>query len=452
MVKIIHRRALPPQSVYDIGVERDHNFLLPSGWVASNCFNKSHSTAYAYVTYQTAYLKANYPIEYMAALLTSNSGNKDKVESYINTCKRMGIKVEPPDINRSDVDFTPCEASILFGFSAVPNLGDGAIENILNARTEAGGAFQSFADFCSRIDSRTVNRRTIETLIKCGAFQGLNENRNQLIEAIDTMLAWAQQQAKDRDSGQMNLFGTLEATATETSNGFNAAPTLPNVPDFPSAEKLKLEKELLGFYVSEHPLDSLRPALTVMAPINLVDLGNYGKRHRLSTIAVVNTVRIINTKKGDRMAFLGLEDQSGEAEGVIFPRAFETLEPMLQEDVPFILWGKADRRDDKVAQLLIDDAEPVEVAQMILVELTPQQATDPKAQTALRSILNAHSGEQKKQHAKVPVIAAIGDGSDRKFVRLPQQLWAQNHSNTVAELQKNHYSAHVQPLMPHRSS
>ncbi len=448
MVKIIQRRALPPQSVYDLGVVRDHNFLLANGSVASNCFNKSHSTAYAYVTYQTAYLKANYPVEYMAALLTSNSSNKDKIESYINTCQRMGIKIEPPDINRSEIDFTPDGEAILFGLSAVPSLGDGAIESILQAREKAGGAFSSFADFCYQVDNRVVNRRSLETLIKCGAFTAFSTNRNQLIESIDTMLAWAQQRTKERDSGQMNLFGQL--TGGETHQ-FDAAPSLPDVPDLPAAEKLKMEKELLGFYISEHPLDSMRPAVKLMEPVNLADLSNYNKRTPLSAIAVVNTIRVINTKKGDRMAFLGLEDRSGEAEGVIFPRTFELIEALIQEDMTFIFWGKADRRDDKVAQFLIEDAEPVEAAQMILVELTPQQATNAQAHTTLCSILNSHSGGDKKQ-AKVPIVAAISNGQDRKFIRLNRQFWVQSPQPAIADLQKHHYQAQAQPLIPQRQA
>src|SRR5918998_1377110 len=147
MVKIVSCKSLGVQPVYDIGVERDHNFILANGNVASNCFNKSHSTAYGYVTYQTAYLKANYPVEYMAALLTASSGTQEKVQKYIATCSSMGIKVEQPDINRSEIDFTPVSGKILFGLSAVRNLGQGAIECILNAR-ETGGPFKSLADLC----------------------------------------------------------------------------------------------------------------------------------------------------------------------------------------------------------------------------------------------------------------------------------------------------------------
>ncbi|NEQ26435.1 MAG: trans-splicing intein-formed DNA polymerase III subunit alpha C-terminal partner DnaE-C, partial [Microcoleus sp. SIO2G3] len=208
MVKIIGRKSLGIQPVYDIGVEHNHNFILANGKVASNCFNKSHSTAYGYVTYQTAYLKANYPVEYMAALLTASSGSQDKVQKYIGTCSSMGIDVLQPDINRSEIDFTPVAGKILFGLSAVRNLGQGAIECILNARN-TDGAFKSLADLCDRVDLRAVNRRALEALIYSGAFDSISPNRKQLIENLEALISWAQDRAKDRDSGQTNIFDIL---------------------------------------------------------------------------------------------------------------------------------------------------------------------------------------------------------------------------------------------------
>ena len=183
MVKIVSRTYVGQANVYDIGVENYHNFVIKNGFIASNCFNKSHSTAYAYVTYQTSYLKANYPLEYMSALLTANSGDTDKVRKYLDNCSNMGIVIDPPDVNRSGLDFTPIDDKILFGFSAVRNVGQNAIASILEAREESGELipFKSLADFCSRVDLRTMNRRTLESLINCGAFDKIQPNRNQLI-------------------------------------------------------------------------------------------------------------------------------------------------------------------------------------------------------------------------------------------------------------------------------
>src|SRR4028119_878145 len=230
MVKIINRQFLGTQSVYDIGVERDHNFILANGKVASNCFNKSHSTAYGYVTYQTAYLKANYPVEYMAALLTASSGSQDKVQKYMATCSSMGIKVEQPDINRSDVDFTPISGKILFGLSAVRNLGQGAIECILEAR-KSGGAFKSLADLCDRVDLRAVNRRALEALVYSGAFDSIQPNRKQLIELLESTISWAQNRAKDRESGQTTIFDILGTTSGNSKNNNAALESAPKAPD-----------------------------------------------------------------------------------------------------------------------------------------------------------------------------------------------------------------------------
>lgn len=209
MVKIISRKSLGTQAVYDIGVQEDHNFLLNNGLVASNCFNKSHSMAHAYVTYETAYLKANYPVEYMAALLSANSGDTDKIQKYIESCqKSLGIKVIPPDINLSGMDFTPSDKSIIFGLSAIKNVGEGAIEHLLEIRQE-GGEFKSFPDLCDRINLQMVNSRALEALIKCGALDKLNPNRRQAIDHLDKLISWAQSKAKDRAVGQQSIFDIL---------------------------------------------------------------------------------------------------------------------------------------------------------------------------------------------------------------------------------------------------
>ena len=192
MVKILSRQSLGPQPVYDIGVVRDHNFLTVDGWVASNCFNKSHSMAYGYVTYQTAYLKANYPVEYMAALLSANSGDQEKVQMHIANCISMGINVLPPSVNQSGLDFTPQGKQILFGLSAVRNVGEGAIAALIAERQAEDGPFKSLADLCDRVDLRTVNKRALEALIQSGAMDEFGEFRNQLMQDLPLVVEWAQ--------------------------------------------------------------------------------------------------------------------------------------------------------------------------------------------------------------------------------------------------------------------
>ncbi|AVH64932.1 trans-splicing intein-formed DNA polymerase III subunit alpha C-terminal partner DnaE-C [Nostoc sp. 'Peltigera membranacea cyanobiont' 213] len=447
MIKIATRKYLGKQNVYDIGVERDHNFGIKNGFIASNCFNKSHSTAYGYVTYQTAYLKANYPLEYMAALLTANSGDTDKVQRYITNCTNMGISIDPPDINRSGVDFTPTLGKILFGFSAVRNVGQNAIACILEARSETG-EFKSLADFCDRVDLRAVNRRTLESLIYCGAFDKIESNRQQLINDSELVYDWAQSRAKDRASGQGNLFDLLGDGFSSTqnkraNNAFETAPKSKPVTDLPPQKKLQMEKELLGFYVSDHPLKSLRQITPLLTPINLSQLGEQREDTRLCAVVMLNNVKKVVTKKGDQMAILQIEDLTTQSEAVVFPKTYERISSLLVVDTRLIIWGKVDRRDEQT-QFILEDVEPVETVQMVMVELNPQQAGDMEKLHLLKTILQAHSVDKEK--AKMPVIGIIQTETSRKLVRLGWQFCVQDSRITVQALQNASFPAHIKSL------
>ncbi|PSB06766.1 trans-splicing intein-formed DNA polymerase III subunit alpha C-terminal partner DnaE-C [Pleurocapsa sp. CCALA 161] len=442
MVKIISRQSLGTQAVYDIGVVRSHNFLLANGMVASNCFNKSHSTAYAYVTYQTAYLKANYPVEYMSALLTASSGIQDKVDRYRENAQKMGIIILPPDINRSVEDFLPLDDNhILFGLSAVKNLGQGAIENILDARN-SDGEFKSLADFCERVELRTVNRRALETLIYCGAFDLIQPNRRQLINDIDIVISWAQKRSKEKASGQLNLFDLVDKVDTEPV--FEQAPSSPPVEDYPVQEKLRLEKEYIGFYISDHPLKAINQAAQILSPISLSALSEQKAKQKLSAVVMLNSVRKIITKNGDPMAFVQMEDITGEAEGTIFPSTYEKLESFLLEGKQLIVWGTAQERNDKY-QLIIDDAAAVEQVKMLMLEITPEQALDRVKSSYLKQILEQQSVESNQ--FKIPVIAAIGKGEQRQFIRFGQKFWVQNETSAIASLQSAGFVARCTSLL-----
>lgn len=321
---------------------------------AEYCFNKSHSTAYAYVTYQTAYLKANYPEEYMAVLLSENSSDQDKVQKYIANCKKIGIEVEGPDINRSGIKFRPEGKNILFGLSAVKNLGTNAIESIIKAR-EASGEFKDLAEMCDRLDLQAVNKRALEALIKCGAFDRVNDNRHQLLEYMPKVTEWAQKNKNSLNSGdQLSLFNM--------ENFKSPAPELPDVKDFTVEEKLKLEKELLGYYVSAHPLTSVqRPE----DAINLEQLEEQKGRKQITVLVMLTEVKQHITKKKERMAFLQIEDLTGKAEAIVFPKTYENIAELLLPDKAMVLTGKPDRQDEQKVQLLVDDARLAEQQEML---------------------------------------------------------------------------------------
>lgn len=443
MVKIISRRSLGIQPVYDLGLARDHNFLIANGLIASNCFNKSHSTAYGYVTYQTAYLKANYPVEYMAALLTANSGDQDKVQKYIATCLSMGIEVESPDINRSGVDFTPLERTILFGLSAVRNVGQGAIEAVLEAREE-GGPFVSLADLCDRIDPRVVNRRALEALIHSGGFDEIEPNRHQLVKDLELILEWAQSRAKDRAIGQGNLFDIMGGDSEEAPASYESAPKAPPVEDYPETDRLRLEKEILGFYISNHPLREIERPARLMAPINLANVEEQPENTTISAIVLLTEVKPIITKKGDRMAIIQAEDLTGKAEGVVFPKSFERIGHYIEPDHRLMIWGKVDRRDDRV-QLIVEDAEPIEAVRFVMVEIPAQDAGNIQRQQQLRDVLRQQAGEG--YGAKVSVVANIKGQQQSQLVRLGPQFRVQDERSAVQALSQAGFQARSSGLV-----
>jgi DNA polymerase III subunit alpha len=443
VTKIMKRRSLGLQPVYDLGLAQDHNFVVQSGLVASNCFNKSHSTAYGYVTYQTAYLKANYPVEYMAALLTANSGDQDKIPRYITTCLNMAIGVDPPHINQSGVDFTPLETSILFGFSAVRNVGQGAIENILAAREE-GGPFQSLPDLCDRIDPKIVNRRALEALIQCGAMDCLDPNRNQLSQDLDVILDWVQSRARDRAVGQGNLFDMMGSSSEGVPSSIDTAPKAAPVADFPEAEKLRLEKELLGFYISNHPLREVEQPARVMAPVSLSHLDTQADNITLSAIVLLTEVKPIVTKKGDRMAIVQLEDLTGKAEAVIFPKSFERISQHISADRRLMVWGKVDRRDERT-QFIIEDAEPIEEVRFVMVEIPAQDAANIQRQQQLKEVLRSQVEEGGSP--KISVVAKIKGVSQSQLVRLGAQFRVPDETATVEALNRAGFKATAYGLM-----
>ena len=416
---------------------------------AEYCFNKSHSTAYGAVTYQTAYLKAHYPVAYMAALLTVNAGDTARVQRYISNCNAMGIEVMPPDVNASGTDFTPTAGRILFGLSAVRNLGDGAIRVLLEERS-AKGPFESLANLCDRLPSGALNRRGLESLIHCGALDGLepNANRAQLMADLDLILDWASSRARDRASGQGNLFDLMAGSASPAdgaaggSADLSTAPKAAPVRDYPPREKLRLEKELVGFYLSDHPLKQLTRPIRLLSPIGLGTLEEQADKSRVSVIAMVPELRHVTTRKGDAMAVLQLEDLTGSCEAVVFPKTYARLADHLMVDARLLIWASVDRRDDRV-QLIVDDCRAIDDLQVLLVELLAEQASDIAVQHRLRECLTQHRTEQEQAGVRVPVVALVRRQQETRYVRLGHQFCVNDAGAAMGTLSSASFTARL---------
>lgn len=318
-------------------------------------FNKSHSAAYALVAYQTAYLKANYPLEYMTALLTSVLSNSDRVALYIEECRRMGIEVLPPDVNESDHSFTIVGDRIRFGLGAIKNVGQHAVEAIIAERA-AHGPYTSLMDFCQRLDLRVINRRVLESLIKGGAMESLPGNRAQKLAVLDQCLELAQKKQEEREKGQISLFEAL--TGAETEELWAEEIEFPNLEEFPSRELLSMEKEMLGLYISGHPLAACKEALEMRVTWKVGELAEQGDGAPGVIGGMVAALREVSTRQGERMAFLVLEDLTGSVEVVVFPSLYRQVRLWLEGDQVVLMRGKIDRQEEEV-KFLADEILPL---------------------------------------------------------------------------------------------
>ena len=302
-------------------------------------FNKSHSTAYAMISYQTAYLKAHYPAAFMAALLTSEKDNRDKIIKYINGCKERGINVLPPDINESLSDFTVSGEHIRFGLAAVKNVGAGAVESIIEER-ESDGKFKSFPEFCQRVDLRKVNKRVLESLIKCGAFDSLGFNRRQLIECYEQCLEAGQKSQKEKSSAQVNIFDALLDDSGQNNRGLDIQ--IPDLPEWDHKELLAFEKDTLGFYITGHPLSRYQQHLCLVASADSSNLQGKGDKETVTVAGIVSNIREATTKKKEVMAYVILEDIQGSINAIFFPEAYRAAYDLLHGDEPLVIKGTLD--------------------------------------------------------------------------------------------------------------
>jgi DNA polymerase-3 subunit alpha len=310
-------------------------------------FNKSHSTAYAIISYQTAYLKAHYPAEFMAALLTSEKDNRDKIISHIGSCREMGINVLPPDINESMSDFSIVGEHIRFGLAAVKNVGVGAIESIIVVR-EAGGPFQSIVDFCDRVDPRKANKRMVESLIRCGAFDSTGHKRRQLMTYCEEIMDKAQKRQRERASGQANLLEQFEQTNRVARNGGGSDDSLPDMPEWDHKELLANEKETIGFYITGHPLSRYADRLGMIVTADSSNLGARTDREALILAGIVSSIREVQTRRKETMAYITLEDLKGSSTVIFFPEIYKSCYDLLHGEEPLLVKGTVDIGEDSV--------------------------------------------------------------------------------------------------------
>ena len=313
-------------------------------------FNKSHAACYALIAYRTAYLKAHYPAEYMAALISSVMSTKDRVPFYVAACDEMGIEVEPPDVNVSAEDFRVVDGKIRFGLNAVKNVGESAVRAILAAREEAG-PFESVWDFCERVDPQVVNKRALESLVKCGAFDSTGATRKGMWDVLEDALSWGGRQQADRLAGQGSIFD-LGGEAEQRPRHHRPIPT----DEWDKAEKLAYEKEALGLYVSEHPLSGIREALRRKTDAQIVELERRRDGDVVTVGGIVGSLRQTTTKKGERMVFMRLDDVSGSVEAIVFNSVYGAARDLLEADRVLIVKGRIDHKEGETKLIAMEVA------------------------------------------------------------------------------------------------
>ncbi len=389
-------------------------------------FNKSHSAAYAVVSFRTAYLKANYPVEFMTALLTSEKEHTDKVVYYIDETKKMGLKVLPPDVNTSFPQFTVVgEDAIRFGLSAVKNVGQTAIDSIIQGRIKQKG-FKNFYHFTENVDPRVVNRKVLESLIKCGAFDSMGLFRSQLFLMLDQALSIAGETQKDRASGQMSLFDLLGQ-----ENSFQTS--IPNVPEWPDAERLLNEKEMLGFYVTGHPLERYKKELKSYSTVNTKTAALRRDGEEVIIGGLVSKLKFTLTKKNqEKMAIVTLEDLEGTIDLLVFPKSYKTCGPHLVKDAILFFKGNLDKKEQD-PKLLVNEVTPIaEVHKRFMRSICLKVGSAAQEDTLkrLQEILHKHPGS-------IPVYLEFKEGDNqRSQLLVDRSLYVKPDENLVQSLQE----------------
>ncbi len=359
-------------------------------------FNKSHSAAYALLAFHTAYLKTHYPIEFMAALLTSVTGSTDDVVKYINECREMGIAVEPPDINVSDANFTPHDQAIRFGLAAVKNVGHNAIESIVGGRKD--GRYRSIFEFCEKVDLRLLNKRVLESLIKSGAMDSLG-HRAQLMFVLDKAVERAEKTRRDAEFGQHGLFGVFQQEEADTSG----TERLPDIPDWDEHTRLAAEKEILGFFITGHPLEKYQEKLQGLHALNTSDLAavkaSTGKDETICTAGIITGIRVLKSKRGEFYAQGALEDMQGSVEMIVFPEAYRKLGDKVKLEVPVLVRGGLRIEEGVNPKLTASEITPLEDVKVPLPRSLririPLESANEATIDQLHALFSQQKGEAK---------------------------------------------------------
>jgi DNA polymerase-3 subunit alpha len=386
-------------------------------------FNKSHAACYALISYRTAFLKANYPVEYMAAVVSSVMNTKDKVPFYVNQCHEMGIEVLPPDVNESEVGFTVVEGKIRFGLNAVKGVGVGAIESVVTAR--ADGRFSSIYDFCARVDSALVNRRTLEALIKSGAFDSTGGTRRGMLEALPAAAASGERRRRDRAQGQGGLFDVLAADTTSEVVHHPAV----GAEEFDSDILLRFEKEALGLYVSSHPLQGLRAQLRDQIDATVSQLADLRDGQTVWTGGVISGLTRRQTRSGATMAVFRLDDVDGGIEVVAFGSICEQYQDLLAEDAIVLVRGRLDRKSDDDVKLIALELRVFDgvSATRPLTLVVAADSVQMEMLDELKAILGSFPGE-------VPVVLQLTTAQGRHRLKVGNRYRVEPVSGLYAEL------------------
>ena len=384
-------------------------------------FNKSHSACYAYVAFQTAYLKAHYPAEYMAALLTSTKRDKDRTALYLNECRNMGVHVLTPDVNSSEMDFTVSDGAIRFGLSAVRNVGEAVVGKILEARAD-GGPFESFSDFLERVDLSALNKRTLESLIKAGAFDDLGYSRKGLMLGFEVTFDAISARRRSEDMGQFSLFGSDDFAGGSDGESFLTA-------DWDKKIRLGFEKEMLGLFVSDHPLFGVETQLRAATTATVGSLREMSDGSIVTIGGLVGAITRRYTKKGDLMLFFQLEDLESSIEVVAFPRAVEEHGGLIREDAVVLVTGRVDQRGDDTKFISRSIAEPRLSADSEVRVEVPARVLSPDMVKRLKLVLVNHPGP-------APVVLHLHSDTGHKVLKLGDDHRVEPRSALYAELRE----------------